>query len=61
MTADQGPGSHPSSWPRAAGVGRRYYAQEYCCSFESTVDAVFDYRDIQAALSDEVKPLFGNQ
>ena len=39
-------------------LGDRWYAQEYQCSFESTVDAVFDYRDIQAALSDEVKPLF---
>jgi hypothetical protein len=41
-------------------LGDRWYAQEYCCSFESTIDAVFDYRDIQAALSDDVKPLFSS-
>jgi hypothetical protein len=39
-------------------LGDRWYAQEYGCSFESTVDAVFDYADIQAALSDDVQPLF---
>jgi LAGLIDADG-like domain len=40
-------------------LGDRWFAQEYQCSFESTVDAVFDYRDIQAALSADVEPLFG--
>src|SRR5262249_6770208 len=39
-------------------LGERFYAQEYMTSFESTIDAVFDYRDIQAALSDNVQPLF---
>src|SRR5262249_11604679 len=39
-------------------LGERYYRQEFCCSFEDCVDAVFSYRDIQAAFSDEVKPLF---
>jgi len=32
--------------------------QEYHCSFEDVVDAVFAYEDIMAALSDDVKPLF---
>jgi hypothetical protein len=39
-------------------LGDRWYAQEFCCSFETTTDAVFDYRDIQAALVDDVQPLF---
>jgi hypothetical protein len=40
-------------------LGERWFRQEYLCSFEDTVDAVFAYADIQAALSNEVKPLFG--
>jgi Terminase large subunit, T4likevirus-type, N-terminal len=39
-------------------LGERWFRQEYLCSFEDTIDAVFAYADIQAALSDEVKPLF---
>jgi hypothetical protein len=39
-------------------LGERWYRQEYLCSFEDVVDAVFAYEDIQAALSDDVKPLF---
>src|SRR5262245_14757128 len=39
-------------------LGERWYRQEYLCSFEDTVGAVFAYEDIQAALSDEVEPLF---
>jgi hypothetical protein len=39
-------------------LGERWYRQEYLCSFEDVVDAVFAFADIQAALSDEVKPLF---
>ena len=40
-------------------LGERWFRQEYLCSFEDTIDAVFTYADIQAALSDEIKPLFG--
>jgi len=40
-------------------LGERWFRQEYLCSFEDTIDAVFAYADIQAALSDEIKPLFG--
>ena len=29
------------------------------CDFADCVDSVFSYADIQAALSDDVKPLFG--
>jgi Terminase large subunit, T4likevirus-type, N-terminal len=39
-------------------LGDRWYRQEYLCSFEDVVDAVFAYSDIQAALRDDVKPLF---
>ena len=39
-------------------LGERWFRQEYLCSFEDAVDAVFAYRDVQAALSDEVAPLF---
>jgi hypothetical protein len=39
-------------------LGERWFRQEYLCSFEDAVDAVFAYADIQAALCDEVKPLF---
>jgi hypothetical protein len=39
-------------------LGERWYRQEYECSFEETVGAVFSYDDIQAALCDDVPPLF---
>jgi hypothetical protein len=41
-------------------LGERWFKQEYLCSFEEVIDAVFAYADIQAALSDDVKPLFGS-
>jgi hypothetical protein len=40
-------------------LGERWFRQEYLCSFEDVIDAVFAYADIQAALSNDVKPLFG--
>jgi hypothetical protein len=40
-------------------LGERWFRQEYLCSFEDVIDAVFSYGDIQACLSDTVKPLFG--
>jgi hypothetical protein len=40
-------------------LGERYYRQEYQTSFEDTIDAVFADEDIQAALCDDVQPLFG--
>ncbi len=39
-------------------LGERWFRQEYLCSFEDTIDAVFSAEDIQAALSSDVKPLF---
>jgi hypothetical protein len=41
-----------------ASLGPRWYRQEYFCSFEDAVDAVFANADIHAAMSDDVKPLF---
>jgi hypothetical protein len=39
-------------------LGERWYRQEYLCSFEDAIDAVFSHDDIQAALSADVLPLF---
>jgi hypothetical protein len=39
-------------------LGPRWFSQEYMCSFEEAVDAVFSAGDIQAALSDTIEPLF---
>jgi hypothetical protein len=40
-------------------LGDRWFRQEYLCSFEDVIDAVFSSADIQACLSDTVEPLFG--
>jgi len=39
-------------------LGERWFRQEYMCSWEDVIDAVFAYSDIQAAMSDDVQPLF---
>jgi hypothetical protein len=39
-------------------LGERWYRQEYECSFEEVIDAVFGYDDVMAACSD-APPLFG--
>jgi hypothetical protein len=39
-------------------LGPRWFAQEYFCSFEDPVDAVFSAADVQAALADDIAPLF---
>jgi len=39
-------------------LGERWYRQEYMCSFEDMVGAVFSWEDIEASMSDDVKPLF---
>jgi hypothetical protein len=38
---------------------RRVYRQEYECSFEGTDEQVFTHADVEAAISEEVTPLFG--
>jgi hypothetical protein len=40
-------------------LGEWWYAQEYECRFMEAVDSVFTSELIQAALTDEIKPLFG--
>lgn len=39
-------------------LGERWYRQEYCCSFEDVVGAVFTHEEIQACMTDDVEPLF---
>jgi hypothetical protein len=41
-------------------LGDRWFRQEYFCSFEDTIDAVFSHEDILAACSDTAPPLFGS-
>jgi hypothetical protein len=59
ITADQCP-RIPAAFlaEERLALGDRWYRQEYECSFEDTVDAVFAHADIHAALSDDVEPLF---
>lgn len=40
-------------------LGPWWYAQEYECRFMETHDSVFGFEAVQGAMSDEVKPLFG--
>lgn len=42
-----------------AAIGDWWFKQEYMCEFVESLDQVFAYDDIQAALDPEVKPLFG--
>jgi hypothetical protein len=59
ITADQCPRITPEflTEERLA-LGERWYRQEYGCSFEDAVDVVFSQADIDAALTDEVLPLW---
>jgi hypothetical protein len=59
VTADECPRITPEFLAEEQRVlGERWYRQEYLCLFEDTIDAVFSAADIEAALSDDVKPLF---
>jgi hypothetical protein len=40
-------------------LGEWWFSQEYLCEFREAVDSVFTTELIQAALSDEIEPLFG--
>lgn len=40
-------------------LGDWWFRQEYLCEFSENVDAYFSYDEIQAAISSDVKPLFG--
>ncbi|MHB8736954.1 MAG: terminase large subunit domain-containing protein [Terriglobales bacterium] len=39
-------------------LGERWYKQEYGCEFSKCIDSVFSWADIQAALRDDIEPLF---
>ncbi len=39
-------------------IGEWWFAQEYLCTFTETTDQVFSYADVNAALSDDIAPLF---
>lgn len=41
-----------------ASLGDWWYRQEYCCEFVETVDQVFGYDLVMAAMNSDVKPLF---
>jgi hypothetical protein len=41
-----------------AALGERWWRQEYFCSFEEVIDAVFSHEDIMAACSSTVPPLW---
>jgi hypothetical protein len=59
VTADECPRIDPAFLAsERRELGERWYRQEYMCSFEDTIDAVFSAEDIRAAMSDDVKPLF---
>lgn len=42
-------------------LGVRWWRQEYFCSFEDTIDAVFSQEDIQAAMRPEVRPIWEDE
>jgi hypothetical protein len=58
ITADQCP-RIPAAFlaEERLALGERWYRQEYQCSFEDTVGAVFAHADIHAALTDDIEPL----
>lgn len=59
ITADECPRITPEFLAEEQrALGDRWYRQEYFCSFEETIDAVFREEDIQAAFGHAVKPLF---
>ncbi len=40
-------------------MGSWWYEQEYLCQFKESTDSVFSHDLVMAALSDDIKPLFG--
>ncbi len=42
-----------------AALGDRWFNQEYLCEFSDTIDQVFAYEHVMAALDADVRPLFG--
>jgi len=59
ITADQCPRISPAFLEEErAAMGDWWFRQEYMCEFSENVDAYFTYDEIQAAISDDVEPLF---
>jgi len=59
VTASQCPRITPAFLARElARKGRRWFDQEYNCSFEAAVDQYFSAEAIERAMSNEVKPLW---
>jgi hypothetical protein len=62
VTADECPRITPAFLvEERQALGERWYRQEYLCSFEETIDAVFSPEDIQAALCDDEPLYFGEK
>jgi hypothetical protein len=40
-------------------LGHIFFRQEYMCEFAELTNAVFSFADVQAAMSTDIKPLFG--
>jgi hypothetical protein len=40
-----------------AALGERWFRQEYFCSWEETIDAVFAHADVMAAIDNDLPPL----
>jgi hypothetical protein len=58
ITADMCPRIDPAFLrEELQALGEKFYLQEYFCSFESVVGALFTEEVIQGALSDDVQPL----
>jgi Terminase large subunit, T4likevirus-type, N-terminal len=58
VTADQCPRISAAFLQEERQKGERYFAQEFLCSFEAAVDAVFDPLLIDRALRNQVVPLW---
>ncbi len=59
ITADQCPRIDKDWLERErATVGDWWFRQEYGCEFLETTDSVFNFEDIESAVSDEVEPLY---
>jgi hypothetical protein len=58
ITADQCPRISPQFLrDEERALGRRWFDQEYMCSFEDTVDQLFSYSLIQSTHDDTIQPL----
>jgi hypothetical protein len=61
ITADQCPRIAPDFLAEEErALGARWFRQEYFCSFEDVIDAVFSHADVRAAVRDDLPPLFGD-